>query len=270
MSCRYTDAKEAFVDEVKTDEYIELEGSRRAFLQLTHSLRKSTKMVLIYGKPGTGKTLLLHRLYEKYHEQMEIHLLDIPSGTRQEFYRKLFRIFTRKEMPSKTKVDFETFVAFARSIKGKRNIVVLLDEAQMYPKEMLEEIRVLSDTGSIKFVITLHKTEDEDLVAKKHFQSRIWETIELRNTTPLELNAYIHKRLLQHGHNELASLFKDRHIRLIHRWTEGNFRECNKLLYTLFEIYEYYDKHDPQKIDYNKISIKYLEMAAIKTGFVHV
>ena len=270
MTYRYTDAKEAFVDEVKTDEYIELEGSRRAFRQLEHSLEKSTKMVLIYGKPGTGKTLLLNRLYEKYREKMELHLLDIPSGTRREFYRKLFRIFTGKEMPPKRKVDFETFVAFARRIKGERKIVVLLDEAQMYPKEMLEEIRILSDTGSIKFVITLHKTEDEDLVAKKHFQSRIWETIELRNASPLELKAYIHKHLLHHGHNELASLFKDRHIKMIHQWTEGNFRECNKILYTLFEIYEYYDKHDPQKIDYNKISLKYLEMAAIKTGFIHV
>ncbi len=270
MSHRYGDAKEAFVDEIKIDEYIELEGSKRAYRQLEHSLQKSTKMVLIYGRPGTGKTLLLNRLYDAYKEKLDLYFLDTPSGTRREFYKKLFKIFTGKEMPPKTKVDFETFVEFGRRIKGQRKIVILVDEAQMYPKEMLEEIRILSDTGSVKFVITLHKTEDEDLVAKKHFQSRIWETVELRNASPIETKAYIHKRLLHHGLNELAHQLNDRHIKAIHRWTGGNFRECNKLLYTLFEICEYYDAHDPQKIDYNRIPMKLLEMSAIKTGFIHV
>ena len=270
MSRRYGDAKEAFVDEIKTGEYIELEGSRRAYRQLEHSFQKSTKMVLIYGKPGTGKTLLLNRLYQAYKDQLDLHFLDTPSGTRREFYRKLFKIFTGKEMPPRTKVDFETFVEFGRRIKGKRKIVILLDEAQMYPKEMLEEIRILSDTGSVKFVITLHKTDDEDLVAKKHFQSRIWETVELRNASPIETKAYIHKRLLHHGLNDLAQQLGDRQIKAIHRWTDGNFRECNKLLYTLFEICEYYDVHDPQKVDYNHIPMKLLEMSAIKTGFLHV
>ena len=270
MSQRYEDAKEAFVDEIKIEEYIELEGSRRAYRQLEHSLKKSSKMVLIYGKPGTGKTLLLHRLYGAYKDKIDLHFIDTPIGTRREFYKKLFKIFTGHDMPPKTKVDFETFVEFGRKIRGERKIVILLDEAQMYPREMLEEIRILSDTGSVKFVITLHKTDDEELVAKKHFQSRIWETIELRNASPVETKAYIYKRLLHHGLNELAQQIGDRQIRAIHRWTEGNFRECNKLLYTAFEIYEFYDRHDPQKIDYNRFSMKILEMAAIKTGFIHV
>jgi hypothetical protein len=145
-----------------------------------------------------------------------------------------------------------------------------LDEAQIYPRELLEEIRILSDTGSIKFIISLHKTADEDLVAKKHFQSRIWETVELKNADRHELKAYIHKRLLYHGLHEIANQIADRHFKLIHKLTEGNFRECNKLLYTTFEIYEYYDRHNPQKIDYKKFSTRILEMAALKTGFIHV
>ena len=270
MTHRYGDAKEAFVDEINIDEYIELEGSKKAYRQLEYSLRKSTKMVLLYGKPGTGKTLLLNRLYDANKERLDLHFIDTPSGTRREFYKKLFKIFTGREMPPRTKVDLETFIAFGRKIKGERKIVILLDEAQMYPKEMLEEIRILSDTGSIKFVIALHKTEDEDLVAKKHFQSRIWETVELKNADPVEIKAYIHKRLLHHGLTELAHQIGDRHVKKIHRWTEGNFRECNKLLYSVYEIYEYYDRHNPQKINYNRFSDKILEMAAIKTGFIHV
>ncbi len=46
---------------------------------------------------------------------------------------------------------------------------------------MLEEISILSDTGSMKFIISLHKTDNEDVIAKEHFQTRIWESIELKN-----------------------------------------------------------------------------------------
>jgi len=270
MRHRYAEAKEAFVDEINVEEYIELEGSKRAYAQLEHSLEKSTKMVLLYGRPGTGKTLLLHRLYRQYHHQKDLHFFETPTGNRREFYSRLFEVFTSKPLPPKTQVNFETFVAFGKKIKGQRQITILVDEAQMYPKELVEEIRVLSDTGSIKFVISLHKTEDEDLVAKQHFQSRIWESVELHNATLEELKAYVHKRLLFKGLGEIANGFRPRHFSKIHRWTGGNFRECNKLLYTLFELYEHYDRHAPQKIDPKGISTKLLEMAAIKTGMIHV
>jgi hypothetical protein len=134
----------------------------------------------------------------------------------------------------------------------------------------MEEIRILSDTGSIKFIISLHKTDDEDLVAKEHFQSRIWETVELKNADLNEIKAYIHKRLLFRGLTELANQLTDRHFKFAHKCTQGNFRETNKLFYTAYEIYEYYDKHNSGKIDYNRFSMKILEMAAIKTGMIHV
>lgn len=270
MTHRYGDAKEAFVDEIKVDEYIELEGSKKAYEQLEHSLEKSLKMVLLFGKPGTGKTLLLNRLYQRNRHQKDLHFIETPAGNRRDLYGKLFEIFTGETLPPKTKVNFETFVSFGRKIKGERKIAILLDEAQMYPPEILEEIRILSDTGSIKFIISLHKTADEDLVAKKHFQSRIWETIELKNADRNELKAYVHKRLLYHGLIEIGNQLTDKHFKLIHRCTEGNFRECNKLLYTAFEISEYYDRHRPEKLDYNRFPLKFLEMAAIKTGMIHV
>ncbi len=270
MTHRYGDAKESFVDEIKVDEYVELEGSVKAYEQLEHSLDKSLKMVLLFGKPGTGKTMLLHRLYDRYKYQKDLHFIETPTGSRREFYEKLFTIFTGQKMPPRSKINFETFVAYGKKIKGERKIAILLDEAQMYPPEMLEEIRILSDTGSIKFVISLHKTEDEDLVAKKHFQSRIWETIELRNADRTEIKTYVHKRLLHHGLTEIANQLNDRHFKLIYRTTEGNLRECNKLLYTAFEISEYYDSHNPKKLDYSRFPMKILEMAAIKTGMIHV
>jgi len=59
-------------------------------------------------------------------------------------------------------------------------------------------------------------------------------------------------------------------MRLIHTFTKGNYRECNKLIFTIFEICEYYDKNEPIKINYEKIQKRIIEMAAIKLGYIHV
>ena len=62
---RYVSAKNVFVDSVDIDDYIELETSMSAYKQLEHSLNKPLKMILIFGKPGTGKSILLNRIEEK-------------------------------------------------------------------------------------------------------------------------------------------------------------------------------------------------------------
>ena len=228
------------------------------------------KMVLLFGRPGTGKSLLLNRIYRDLKDQYELYLFDTPSLSGEEFFRKLFHVLTHHELPKGAKVSFETFVDFLKSVKGTRSIIVLVDEAQMYPNEVLEQIRILSDTGAIKFVISLHKTEDEDLIAKEHFQSRIWEVIELKNATREELKIYIHQKLLQGNEFEFANQIRESHIKFIFHCTQGNYRETNKMLYTVYEMYEYYDHHSPASIDHHKLSKKILEMTALKLGYIHV
>ncbi len=270
MRSQFSEAKKTFIDEIRVDEFIELENSVWAYRQLEDSLDESLKMVLLFGKPGTGKTMLLHRIYNKKKYQKDIHLIDTPTGNRLEFYEKLFFIFTGKKMPPNSKIHFETFVEYGKRIKGEREISILLDEAQMYPKQMLEEIRILCDTGSIKFFISVHKTDNEDILAKEHFTTRIWRTIELRNADSKETKTYVYKRLLNCGLTELANRFNDRHFKLIYQLTDGNLRECNKLLYTAFEIGEFYEKNGVSNATLEPFPIKFLEMSAIKTGMINV
>ncbi len=267
---RYTKARNTFVDEINLDEYIDLESNRIAYDQLVHSLDKSLKMVLVFGRPGTGKSLLLSRVYHDKKQQKELYFFDTPVTNKREFFGKLFKVLTKKSLPEGSTIDFETFVEYLKSHKGQREIIIILDEAQMYPTEILEEIRILSDSGVIKFVISLHKTDDEDLIAKEHFQSRIWETIELENASRDELKTYVHQKLLKTNQFEIANLIKNKHMALIYKYTLGNYRETNKLLYTIFEIYEYYDNNQPSKIDHQHFSVKIIEMAAIKLGYIDV
>ncbi len=270
MMQSFIDAKNAFIDEVRVDDYIGLEGSRIVYDSLVDSLDRNIKMILLYGEPGTGKTLMLNRIYYNFRHQKDIHFIDTPVGTKKEFYRRLFHIITGQMMPVDGHITFDTYVEYGKKMNGRRNIIVLLDEAQIYPDDMLEEIRILSDTGSIKFILSAHKTDDSDLLSKSHFQSRIWEKLELKNADISELKTYVYKRLLNRGLVDIANQFADRQYKFIFKCTNGNFRECNKLLYSAFEIYEYYETNKPDKVEYGRIPMKILEMAAIKTGFIDV
>jgi len=270
MKSRYEAAKNVFIDSVDIDDYIELNSAVAAYKQLEHSMNKPLKMILLFGRPGTGKSILLNRITEKLKHQKEIHYFDTPAIDEKEFFHKLFKVLTKKNLPKNTEVNFSALVDFCKNLRGKREIIILLDEAQMYGPEMMEKIRLISDTRVVKFIVSLHKTDDEDLIAKEHFQSRIWEVIELKNATKDDQTSYIHKKLLKKNLFEIANSIKDKDMKLIHAFTKGNFRECNKLIFTIFEICEYYDKNEPSKIKYDQISKRIIEMAALKLGYINV
>jgi len=270
MKNRYEAAKNVFVDSIDIEDYIELNSSITAYKQLEHSVSKPLKMILLFGKPGTGKSILLNRLQIKLRHQKEIYYFDTPAPTEKEFFRKLFKVLTQKELPHNAEVNFSVLVDFCKELRDKREVIILLDEVQMYDTHMMEKIRLLSDTRSVKFVISLHKTEDEDLIAKEHFKTRIWEIIELHNASREDHDTYIHKKLLKKNLFEIADSIKKKEMKLIFKFTNGNYRECNKMMFTIFEICEYYDKNEPNKINYTKIPRKIIEMAALKLGYIHV
>ncbi|MFK5975998.1 MAG: ATP-binding protein [Sulfurovum sp.] len=270
MKSRYEDAKNVFIDSVDINDYIELESSMSAYKQLEHSMDKPLKMILLFGRPGTGKSILLNYIQDKLKHQKEIHYFDTPALNEKEFFHKLFKILTKKDLPNNTVVNFSALVDYCRKLRGKREIIILLDEAQMYGADIMEKIRLLSDSRTVKFVIALHKTDDEDLIAKEHFKTRIWETVELKNGSRDDQTVYIHKKLLKKNLFEIANSIVEKDMKLIHKYTKGNYRECNKLLYTMFEICEFYDKNEPEKIDYEKIPKKIIEMAALKLGYINV
>ena len=270
MESRYSPAKDVFIDSIDVEDYINLDSSLNAYDQLLHSIEKPLKMILVFGRPGTGKSILLNHLYQNHKHQKDLHYFETPTTSEKELFQKLFKIITRQDLPPNTQVNFSTLVDYCRSLRGEREIIVLLDEAQMYSQDMMERIRLLSDTRTIKFVVSLHKTENEDLIAKEHFQSRIWEVIELKNGSQSDLQSYIHKKLLKKNLFEIANAMKSKHIKLIHTLTKGNYREANKLLFTIFELYEHYDRNDPSKITYDQFSIKIIEMAGIKLGHINV
>lgn len=269
----FKNSKEVFVDSVEARDYIQLDRVSAIYSSLKKSVTKPLKMILLYGKPGTGKSMFLAKLYNDLSKMQKVVLYSTPILDDGELFRTLAKDLYGVE--NETEINFTQFMKIVESnskeiSEEKRNIpIILLDEAQLYSKEQMEKIRLLSDTRKLKFVITLHKTEKEDIIAKEHFQTRIWESIELVNASQSELKIYIQKKLMKANFFDTANMFHNKNIALIYKITEGNYRDTNKLLYAMFDIYDWYTENDPSKISFSQISNKIIEMAALHTGLLH-
>lgn len=271
MNKKFTQASDIFLDFVDVNDYVQLERTLFFYEKLKANVKKPLKMILLYGKPGTGKSMLLNKLHNDMQQDNNIYLYSTPIVNEDEFYKKLHKDIFQEEI--RESISIHILQEKLANIPKENTPIVLLDEAQLYPAKLMEQIRLLADSRLIKFVITLHKTEKEDIIAKEHFQTRIWESIELDNLRSSELKTYIQKKLMQHADLEIANMFDDRSIKHIYSLTEGNFRTTNKLLYTMFHIYKWYEENDEGKYKHHikkaNISREIIEMAAIEVGLIH-
>ncbi len=250
----YHRAKEVFVESQDPNRFVTFESNIQYLKALEELIEKPFSLALLYGPPGVGKTMLINR-FVKENEKSNLHMFLRPFLSLEECQVQL-----AKTIGCETKELF--------SSNGQRDIIIL-DEAQLYPKEMLEFLRMLSDTKRFGIILSLHKNEKEEILAKEHFLTRLFTEIEMKPPTTNEFMIYIQKKLIQAELTDLAKRFDKGVCRYIYKFTKGNLRETNKYLYTLFDILEYFDINQPTKINRDKIEKKYLEMCAIHMRYIN-
>ena len=249
---QYKEAQDAFLDIIDPKSYITLQHSATIYKSLRTALKKPLKMILLYGEPGTGKSMMLHKLYDDLKDKQTIFLYDTPLDI-EHFLERLSIDLLGKSETSLTK-----FIENCKEKLPQVTPIILLDEAQLYDDKLMETIRLISDSRKIRFVITLHKTEEEDLIAKAHFQTRIWESLELTNASLEEIERYIQNKLLQLDLPDLLDILNKELIQLVYKYSQGNLRNTHMILYQFLDLL--------QNSENNKTAKDILEIAAKKSN----
>ncbi|EAT98601.1 ATP-binding protein [Campylobacter concisus] len=267
----YTHIKDVFIDEDESLNFVNLDNSISCYNKIVLALKKPLKLILFYGKPGSGKTFLLNKIANDLKEDKSLIFFPHPFFSEATFIEALCEQIYGKKLEDIN--NFESFIKFySKDFSSKDEILknqmtVILDEAQLYPTELIEKIRLMADTRMFKFLFTIHKTENEDILAKDYFQTRIWESIELSSADVNEIIIYLQRKLSQKNYDKYLK-FEKKDYECAYSFCGGNLRTLNKIMYKFYEICEYYEQYQPSKLSGDKANIMILTMAALDAGLI--
>lgn len=267
----YTHIKDVFIDEDESLNFVNLDNSISCYNKIVLALKKPLKLILFYGKPGSGKTFLLNKIANDLKEDKSLIFFPHPFFSEATFIEALCEQIYGKKLEDIN--NFESFIKFySKDFSSKDEILknqmtVILDEAQLYPTELIEKIRLMADTRMFKFLFTIHKTENEDILAKDYFQTRIWESIELSSADVNEIIIYLQRKLSQKNYDKYLK-FDKKDYECAYSFCDGNLRTLNKIMYKFYEICEYYEQYQPSKLSGDKANIMILTMAALDAGLI--
>lgn len=267
----YTHIKDVFIDEDESLNFVNLDNSISCYNKIVLALKKPLKLILFYGKPGSGKTFLLNKIANDLKEDKSLIFFPHPFFSEATFIEALCEQIYGKKLEDIN--NFESFIKFyskefcSKDEILKNQMTVILDEAQLYPTELIEKIRLMADTRMFKFLFTIHKTENEDILAKDYFQTRIWESIELSSADVNEIIIYLQRKLSQKNYDKYLK-FDKKDYECAYSFCGGNLRTLNKIMYKFYEICEYYEQYQPSKLSGDKANIMILTMAALDAGLI--
>ena len=223
-----------FTRGIPSDQMHRTRQNSEVFSRLIVTAQKQSFALLI-GEPGTGKTSTLRRLKDELPESeyMVLYVSDSKLtprsfynyllnqlGCKSEFHRNAARNALHKQ------------IEIMRTMQN-RKAVVILDEAHLLPKEMLEEARFLlnykMDSENPIALILSGQTELWDKLRLSAYRA-ILERVDVECfLTPMdfaETKQYIETQLIYSGHE--TPIFTEDAMRSIFTFSGGNPRLVNR------------------------------------------
>ena len=202
---------------------------REALSNLEYGISSRTGITLLVGEAGTGKTTLIRTALERQPARVHCVHIQNPVLTRDEFVEMLalrFQLSSRAR-ESKTTLLFELEEALKhRDVMGE-STVLLVDEAQSLPRDILEEVRLLANIETTErkllSVILAGQPEVTALLNDpnlRQLKQRIALRCELRPLTLQETAGYLAGRIRAAG-GVGAQVFTREAVTLIHERSGG-------------------------------------------------
>ncbi len=210
------------------------EKHREAFNHLLFGIRERKGFIQITGEVGAGKTTLCRALLEELGDDYRTALILNPIMTGDQL---LWLILTELGLPTG---DDDRMRRLARlneflldQVAHGYDVVLLIDEAQDLSRELLEQIRLLSnletDQRKLLQIVLVGQPELRDLLDEpslRQLRQRITVRYHLQGLSSEETGRYIDHRLRIAGANSRPT-FNRWALRRIHRYSRGIPRLVN-------------------------------------------
>jgi general secretion pathway protein A len=209
---------------------------REALATLKYGISTARGLTLLLGEAGTGKTTLLRvALHDAAQSDLLCVALGNPTVTRSEFVHFLADEFGLSRAAAASKVvllrELKALLEDRRA-RGATT-VLLIDEAQSLPYELLEEVRLLAnletDTEKLLPVVLAGQPELADRLNEPSLR-QLKQRVAIRCTvTPLHVNAaaaYVSARVRKAGGNA-SKIFTREAVQQIFDHSNGIPRTVN-------------------------------------------
>lgn len=214
-------------------------------LQVAITLRRGLSVIL--GDVGTGKTTLSRKLSRVLSNDDDVvfrMVLNPYFRTERQFLSRLATLFHVSVSPSATALDLIEAVErylFRVGVEEQKTMVLLIDEAQILPKFVLETLRILLNYETNEYkILQLVLVGQMELLPRVHGMANFWDRISLKYVlNPLgqeEIRRMIEFRLEQAGrHVSAGPLFTNDAIGRIWEHTGGYPRKLSLICHDCLE-----------------------------------
>jgi len=179
------------------------EKHQEALATLKYGVLDDKGFLLLTGEVGTGKTTLINALVNSLGSDVVYAKIPDPRLSELDFYKYIAKAFQLNKTP-KTKVEFlfELTRFLEKAFVDRKQVLLIIDEAQRLQDDILEEIRLLSniEREHVKLlnIFFVGQVEFNDILLKqgnKAIRQRITVNYTLERLTEDEVKKYIDYRL---------------------------------------------------------------------------
>src|SRR5499427_845664 len=209
-------------------------GHREALAQLQYGVQERKGFIVLIGQVGTGKTTLLHALWQRLGNQSAMSFVvnsTLPFDELLEYVLADFGITKAGESRAQRLIALNNFL-IERQRDGQTSILII-DEAQNLDVATLEQIRLLSnfETPTSKLLQILLVGQPElkarlNLPELRQLKQRVGLRCQIPPLTLEETRVYVRTRLRIAGARDLG-LFTDSAVDRISAYSGGIPRLIN-------------------------------------------
>ncbi len=206
-----------------------------AMTMLEYGLASQAPFSLLTGDIGSGKTTLIRRLLRGLGDGVAVGLISNTHSRFRSIHGWALSALGIAPTDDSDIAQYEALVdSFVREYARGRRTLLILDEAQNLPVEVLEELRLLSNVNSETDldlqIMLVGQPELRDKLARpelRQFAQRVSVDFHLRPLDCNETHAYIRHRLTVAGGD--AQLFRQDALEYVYARTRGIPRLVNQL-----------------------------------------